>query len=315
MEIRSCIEIEKGNKRERGVRAYLDPGESSRKTSEVDSRPFYAFRQYFVDFYNKKFPDAMIEISSVSMQRKGGHTVARDEDLISDRFEAYDDIYVVQAPSIEETEDAKVDENEGKVRCRNYGCNQMFDPSKNNESSCRHHVAPPIFHDTKKGWSCCKQKMVYDWSDFEAIEGCQTGPHSTEDPKIKFAPSPTVAVAQRANEKHAAKLKTAADFNKENPDAVSAASSAKKSVEAAKARPAQKDDKGRLKCIRKGCNQWYYPDENGDSACTYHPMKPIFHDTKKFYACCEHRVAYDFDDFLKIEGCQKGRHASTHDEE
>lgn len=253
------------------------------------------------------------------MKRKGNGKAARDEDIISDAFEAYDDIYVVPR-SLTSSKNSPAGKGETStsaggsstsklVRCRNYGCQKMFDPSDNTPGSCSHHVAPPIFHDTKKGWSCCRQKMVYDWKEFETIVGCSTGVHSTEDPKIKFAASPTVAVAEKAIQRHAQKIKTVEDFNKENPDAVSAASSAKKTMDAARNRAPVKDDKGRFKCVRKGCGKYFLPDDNTDTACTHHPGRPVFHDTKKYYSCCDHRVAYDFDDFLKIEGCTSGRHS------
>lgn len=40
----------------------------------------------------------------------------------------------------------------------------------NSDTACRFHVLPPIFHDTRKGWSCC-EKRVYDWDEFEQLEG------------------------------------------------------------------------------------------------------------------------------------------------
>lgn len=42
--------------------------------------------------------------------------------------------------------------------------------SWDSDTACRFHTAPPIFHDTKKGWSCC-EKRVYDWDEFEQLEG------------------------------------------------------------------------------------------------------------------------------------------------
>jgi len=41
--------------------------------------------------------------------------------------------------------------------------------------------------------------------------------------------------------------------------------------------------------------------------CTYHPGDPIFHEGSKGYLCCKRRVL-EFDEFLKIQGCKKGRH-------
>eukprot|EP00940_MAST-03C_sp_MAST-3C-sp2_P002333 g2333.t1 len=280
--------------------------------TEDESRHTTLKIKFFVGHYNKKFPDETLDADKVGMKRKGGIKVAADDAIVSEVFQEYDDIYVVHIDETKDdaeasTKDSAVDKN--LVRCKNYGCKMMFDPSKNGPTSCRHHVAPPIFHDTKKGWSCCKHRMVYDWSEFEQIEGCTVGPHSTVDPKIKFAASPTVAVAKKAIERSGAEIKSIDQYNKENPDAVSAASSARKTVAAARSRGPITDSEGRFKCVRKGCGNFYCADDNTDTACTYHPGNAVFHDTKKYYSCCDHRVAYDFDDFLKIEGCTKGPHA------
>jgi len=56
----------------------------------------------------------------------------------------------------------------GGLKCRNYGCNQTFTEEENNPTACRHHTAPPVFHDTKKGWACCP-KRVYDWDEFNTV--------------------------------------------------------------------------------------------------------------------------------------------------
>lgn len=57
---------------------------------------------------------------------------------------------------------------DGRLRCRNYGCNQNFTEAENSDAACRFHTAPPVFHDTKKGWSCCP-KRVYDWDEFNLV--------------------------------------------------------------------------------------------------------------------------------------------------
>ena len=300
---------------EEWTRGEIEERTSSSTENTIENRRHlqtHALKQFFIDFYNKKFADNKLDASKVAMKKKGCATVS-DSDVISECFSAYDDLYVVEKAESKEEESSKQDESSKVklVRCRNYGCQAMFDPSNNMPTACRHHVAPPIFHDTKKGWTCCPKKMVYDWSEFESILGCTTGPHSTEDPKLKFAASPTVALAAKANERHAQKLKSVKEFNDENPDAVSAASSARKTMEAAKSRPVQKDKEGRIKCVRKGCNKWFFTHENNDKACRYHPGQAVFHDTKKYYSCCSKRVAYEFDEFLKIEGCTTGCHSGV----
>ncbi len=86
-------------------------------------------------------------------------------------------------------EEVKEEVKENMLRCKNYGCQQLFSEEDNVEGSCKSHCAPPIFHDTRKGWSCCKDKMVYDWDEFQAIPPCTSTRHSTIDPKLAFAKS------------------------------------------------------------------------------------------------------------------------------
>eukprot|EP00163_Fabomonas_tropica_P013355 TRINITY_DN2485_c0_g1_i4.p1 TRINITY_DN2485_c0_g1~~TRINITY_DN2485_c0_g1_i4.p1 ORF type:complete len:184 (-),score=40.01 TRINITY_DN2485_c0_g1_i4:1148-1699(-) len=64
-----------------------------------------------------------------------------------------------------------------------------------------------------------------------------------------------------------------------------------------------------LICGRKGCGNRFEPADNTDDSCTYHPGNPDFHDAEKGWSCCSKRVR-DFDAFMTIEGCTKGRHAT-----
>lgn len=62
---------------------------------------------------------------------------------------------------------------QGQLRCKNYGCNQFFSAESNTDKACKFHTAPPVFHDTKKGWSCCT-KRVYDWDEFHTVRSIET---------------------------------------------------------------------------------------------------------------------------------------------
>ena len=53
----------------------------------------------------------------------------------------------------------------------------MYTDADNVDNACAFHKGPPIFHDLKKGWSCCN-KTALDWDAFELIAGCCTGKHS-----------------------------------------------------------------------------------------------------------------------------------------
>ena len=205
---------------------------------------------------------------------------------------------------------------EGKERCRNYGCNQWFKEDENTDAACRHHCKPPIFHETKKGWSCCSERCVWDWEDFIKIEGCTVGRHSTVDPKVKFATSPSAAAAEGSGAGAGAAaaaaaapvvLKTVEQFNASNPDAATAASSAAKTLLAGPPAPAPRSD-GKATCVHHGCRLEYVVAENVDDACTYHKGQPVFHDGGKHWSCCPTKVKYDFDEFMKVPGCTTGPH-------
>jgi disease resistance protein len=61
----------------------------------------------------------------------------------------------------------------------------------------------------------------------------------------------------------------------------------------------------RKKCKRAGCKKYYYDSTNTQTSCKFHPGKPIFHDIKKGWDCCG-KIAYDWEEFEKIEGCCVG---------
>lgn len=65
---------------------------------------------------------------------------------------------------------------DGKYRCTNKGCNKDYLPDENNPDACGYHPGAPIFHDLKKGWTCCN-KIVYDWDEFQKLPTCAVGAH------------------------------------------------------------------------------------------------------------------------------------------
>ena len=62
------------------------------------------------------------------------------------------------------------------------------------------------------------------------------------------------------------------------------------------------------KCKRPGCAAYYTDEENHGTACSFHSGKPIFHDIKKGWDCCN-VIVYDWDEFAKIPGCCSGPHS------
>lgn len=66
-----------------------------------------------------------------------------------------------------------------------------------------------------------------------------------------------------------------------------------------------RDEKGRIRCKRFGCKQFYDP-EGPPQPCVFHKSPPIFHETAKWWSCCPDRKAYDWEEFLRLPGCQNG---------
>jgi hypothetical protein len=268
--------------------------------------------ELFTDSYNKANPNDAIEKDEVHLIDSNEEKIYSNEiigNVLQDRY----DYRIKHGRYLRgEARETKGEGSTGKsstsLRCRNYGCNQHYEESENHETACRHHVAPPIFHDCIKGWSCCKDRKAYDWEGFQEIEGCTLGPHSTVDPKIQFAASPTVSAANAAEEKNPGPvIKSIADFNQQNPDAASAANSAIKTLSAPR-KSSRNEDGITAKCQNKGCQKVFNLSENSSTACTYHGGQPVFHDAIKYWSCCPGRKCYDFESFLEVPGCCNGYH-------
>lgn len=66
---------------------------------------------------------------------------------------------------------------ETQLKCKRHGCRKEYKESENTETSCNYHPGKPIFHDLKKGWTCCN-KIVFDWDEFEKLPTCAVAKHS-----------------------------------------------------------------------------------------------------------------------------------------
>ena len=108
-------------------------------------------------------------------------------------------------------------------------------------------------------------------------------------------------------EAQAAPLKSIADFNASNPDAVSASAAAVKIVTSTR-KSSRSADGLTAKCQRKGCQKSFNVADNTSSSCRYHLGSPIFHDAVKFWSCCSATKCFDFDEFLAVPGCGVGCH-------
>lgn len=264
--------------------------------------------QLFIDAYNKRKPENQLDSSNSHLEIASKALTKADTigATIHDRADVHvrpgateeAGVSVVAGSAAEQ-----IEQKAGALRCRNFGCNQHFDEVNNSDMACRFHTAPPIFHDTRKGWGCC-EKRVYDWDEFEQLVGCQAGRHSTVDPKDRLPPNPP-----SAEEKAAAKapvLKSIANFNTENPEAKTAAGSVAATVMAKKKCTRRQD--GTASCVNLGCQKDFTVSENSPNSCSYHAKNPVFHDGGKHWACCPSQVKYEFEDFIAVPGCCMGYH-------
>lgn len=137
-------------------------------------------------------------------------------DVIPDRA----DVYLLHGPSqtLQERKEQERNAREERekslkntVQCTHFGCKNRF-PKGGPYPECIYHKSPPVFHETAKFWSCCPHKKAYDWDDFQAIPGCQTGMCTEvkqEDDKLFLGGTDLREAAGEA-----AQLKSIDDFNK-----------------------------------------------------------------------------------------------------
>ena len=152
-----------------------------------------------------------------------------------------------------------------KKKCKRGGCNKYYDDASNSQTACQFHSGKPIFHDIKKGWDCCG-KIVYDWDDFEKIEGCCVGMHSDDVEVAGFWQSKTVQNAETGLVKEQARLKTAADFNREEEARLAKLKEAKgDAAKAEEKKPPKKNKQGRFICSNKGCKVRNFTDEENEA--------------------------------------------------
>ena len=83
----------------------------------------------------------------------------------------------------------------GALRCKNYGCQAEFDEACNDETSCRHHTMPPVFHDLRKWWGCCEDKKFTSFEELLALPGCAVGKHSATPPAKELERQASLASA------------------------------------------------------------------------------------------------------------------------
>ena len=165
----------------------------------------------------------------------------------------------------------------------------------------QHELIPSL-----SGWKCCKPRVL-TFDEFLSIPPCTTGKHSTTDHPPQL-------------EKKAPETSTSSDApisksTTPTPETSRAPISAPQPTATPPPPPPESEDddpsleipQGKI-CRRKACGQEYKGGSRGGEKCIFHPGIPIFHEGSKGYTCCKRRVL-EFDEFMKIEGCQtKDRH-------
>jgi hypothetical protein len=153
--------------------------------------PTKAVVKLFIDYYNKK-TGASLDAEGFHLKVVGGAHLDR-EGRVVDGIKAGNELYVLPGaeplPSQRAAKVAKVadaqpkasaapkapkKDEQGRVRCRNFGCKKWFFED-GPPQECVHHCKPPVFHETAKWWSCCQDKKAYDFGEFERIPGCTKG--------------------------------------------------------------------------------------------------------------------------------------------
>lgn len=231
---------------------------------------------------------------------------------------------------------------DGMYLCQRIGCDAVYAPTDegNPEGCCRHHAGPPVFHDGTKSWSCCGAKS-HDFGEFMSLPGCAVGRHTQKKPP-KPAPSPNNVPATSAP------VPVPVPVTTTNVSTTAAGSPADTDADDAKARCARcrqgffcsdhaasaeaqasyvpppppkrapapptgpADPDAPQICRNKGCGERFTEAENSDDACAYHPGPPIFHERQKGWSCCD-KICYDFDEFMRIPPCTRGRHDANPD--
>ena len=204
------------------------------------------------------------------------------------------------------------------IKCGRQGCGSQFDPTQNGSDQCSFHSGGPIFHEGRKGWSCCDAR-VYDFDEFMKIPGCCKGPHAENVEKVaeivepqKAGNEPVFYDALSEPTTTTATVKTTTtttaalnpfDFSSvANSDTLKSASN---SVDESLLNdPVDAVIPADSVCKRQGCRVKYDSSSSSDrSPCLYHPGGPIFHEGSKGYSCCPRKVL-EFEEFLKIPGCK-----------
>lgn len=265
-------------------------------------QPVDRLLETYLSQYAKKFPDAALVKADWAVYVKDPSPFARsawkkiaNDAHMGDTFADRQELWLAKA-----MQPADVLAARSARTCKNYGCQKPFEEAENGPEACCHHVGAPVFHDTRKWWSCCEEHKVYDFDALFSVPGCARGPHSLTPPASETKASEAV---REAAELAASRVQAA-------PPPKPAAATAPPPQPAVPAPPRPKAPvlpPGIARCKHAGCQKDYAVDANGPAACCFHSAAPVFHDGTKKWPCCR-KSAWDFDEFMALTGCETGPH-------
>lgn len=154
------------------------------------------------------------------------------------------------------------------------------------------------------------EPAVTSFEDFLAMTGCTTGTHSLEVPLA--APKPTVAPAPTTTSSSGTESYGAPPPPPSLAPLPAAPTATAPLKPVSTAYVEEQDDPDVIisagaPCKRKACGKSHDGSSRAAEECLYHPGGPVFHEGSKGYSCCKRRTL-DFDEFMAIEGCRKGKH-------
>lgn len=264
-------------------------------------------RDAFLGAYNKKFPDNTLVASELVLSVKETSPFARSAVKILSSTDTPESSFEDRG----EVRVCKVAATSGPggsgdaLRCKNYGCQVEFDEACNDETSCRHHTLPPVFHDLRKWWGCCEDKKFSSFEELLALPGCAVGKHSSTPPAKELERTASLASAtQKALALHENACKPCGDGRAPPPS--------NHSSQPAAAPPKRRPRPPTLgagfdRCQHYGCQVDYATADNHAQACRYHPAAPLFHEGSKQWPCCAVK-RWDFDEFMAVPGCVVAEH-------
>lgn len=202
------------------------------------------------------------------------------------------------------------------LHCYNRGCGKKFDPNDNKEGDCVHHPGYPVFHDTYKGWSCCKKKCT-DFTEFLNIKGCTKSCHSNVKPIEAEKPSTDKSKSSEVIEVIAQPISNGPGLERppfDSPQITLTPNVSSKLLEEIKGltstvsnRVSETKVQIGQSCKNNACKATYNGPASDDEVCNHHPGSPIFHEGMKYWSCCQKKTT-DFSTFLEQPGCTQGKH-------